>query len=47
MPNRAPCRKEHDAQIMNDYAIEALQYLSRKIRLRRIALAGNAALSVT
>ena len=27
MLNRAPCPKEHDAQIMTDYAIEA-QYLS-------------------
>ena len=23
MPNRAPCRKEHDAKILTDYAIEA------------------------
>ena len=23
MPNRAPCRREHDAKILTDYAIEA------------------------
>ena len=44
---RVKCRIEHDAYIITDYAIEAMQYLWRMIRLRRIALAVNAVHLVT